>query len=260
MQKPFRLALVVLVLVGLFATTSWADRKTFDELVRDTTRSSPDAFQLANARALVAAWLFTGNSFAQIDALVNDQRRQGVDVVELSQAVEEAKAGQVTNVCIEAQDAPEPLAGVDLAAQSDADLDRLIVTGVNSQLRRAAGREILRRLLNRIALGTEYLADGVFDNVLFDIAKPFNSLYDVRVFGLPNDRSHEEKVFDEFKLDMISYNHGAKAFSSEMIEESGFILAKVYYAEFLVFYAESQLNRNYAALSQQVTCGTSETM
>lgn len=260
MQKPFRLVWVVLVLVGVFGATSWADRKTFDELVRDATRSSPDAFQLANARALVAAWLFTGKTFDQIDALVNEQRRQGVDVVELSQAVEEAKAGQVTDVCIEAQDPSDPVAGVDLAAQSDAELDRLIVTGASSELRRAAGREIIRRLVNRIALGTEYLADGVFNNILFDIAKPFNSLYDVRVFGLPNDRSHEEKVFDEFKLDMISYNHGAKAFSAEMIEESGLILAKVYYAEFLVFYAESQLNRNYAAVSQLVPCGTTEAM
>ena len=252
-MKPLKSLWLAAAMLALLAPPGQADRKTFDELIRDTVRSSPDAFQLANARALVAAWLFTGESFAQIDALVDAQRRQGVDVVELNQAVAEAKDGQVTGVCITAQDAPEPVGGVNLAAASEAELDRLIIAGSTSELRRAAVREIIRRLVNRIALGTEYPADVVF-NPLFKLAKPFKSLYDVRVYGLPQDRSHEEKVFDEFKLDMIRYNHGGMAVSNEAIEESGFLLAQVYYAEFLVFWAESQFNRNYAAVGAQVVC------
>jgi len=45
-----------------------------------------------------------------------------------------------------------------------------------------------------------------------------------------------------------------------VIEESGVVLAQVFYAEFLVFWAESELNRNYPALIPTVSCDETEAM
>jgi len=212
MKSRLRLVLALVLILLTVAPLSLADRKTFDELIKDTLRSSPDAFQLANGRALVSAFLFRGDTFDQIDAFLVEQRNQGAFVAQLEIAIAEAKAGVITDVCIEALPAPELVEGVNLGALSDAEVDRLTFTGNTSTLRRAASKEAMRRLVNRIALGTEYVADTVFNEV-FDIAKPFNSLYEVRVFGLPQDRSHEEKVFDEFKIDVLDYNFGSKALS-----------------------------------------------
>ncbi len=255
MKHIWKILTIALIVLLSSPTMMWADEKSIERLTRDATISSPEGFRLANARALVAALMFEGATLSDLDSFLNSKRAEGVPINELTQAINEAKTGDVIGVCISAQDAPAPVQGTNIAALTEAELDRLVFAG-SSELKRAAAREIVRRLTNRIALGTEYLADEVFNNVLFDIAKPFNSLYEVRTFGKPQDPSHEEKVFDEYKIDLIQLVIGS--FITEAVEEAGPALAQVYYTEYLVWVAEQERNRNYLSVGQEVVCETEE--
>lgn len=255
MKHIWKIAVIALIVLLSSPNMTWADEKSIERLTRDATVSSPEGFRLANARALVAALMFEGSTLSDLDSFLNQKRAEGVPIVELTQAINEAKAGNVVDVCISAQDPPAPVQGVNLAALSEEELERFIFAG-SSELKRAAAREIVRKLTNRIALGTEYLADEVFNNVLFDIAKPFNSLYEVRTFGKPQDPSHEEKVFDEYKIDLIQLVVGS--FVTEAVEEAGPALAQVYYTEYLVWIAEQERNDNYASVGAEVVCEDEE--
>lgn len=220
------------ILFGLLIGTgvlAFADNKPIPELIANTTEDLIPSFRLAAARALVAAELVTGQTMADLDRLLQEQRKTKFYTTELAQAIDEAKDGAVTDVCIEFQDAPAPVQGVNLAAKTDKELDQLTLSGSSSNLRRAAARELIRRLLNLIAQGTEYPADEVKHGVQ-DIAHPFDSLYELRVY----DKEHEDFVFDELKLDMTRYTTGANPAKVELIEEAGLVLAKIFYAEFLV--------------------------
>jgi hypothetical protein len=247
--------MVFALILLIFTPITHADRNTFDELINFSFNSSPDSFQLANARALVAAFLYTGDSFSEIDAFLAQQRQESGDASQFEIALAEAKAGNITDVCIEALPAPDPVEGVNIASLTNEELERRLFGGTTT-LRRAVSKELIRRLTNRIALGTEYVGDNVFNGRVFDIAMPFNSLYEVRVYGLPQNMDYETKVFDEYKFDLLIFNIGK--FVDELEEESGPLLAKVYYAEFLVFWAEDQFNRNYAALYDSVSCDSDE--
>jgi len=224
----------VVVLIGVvlaLSTLGFADTKPTPELLTNATNDLFPAFRKAAARALVAAELVTGKTLKDLDALLQQQRAEGKFVDELDLAISEAKAGNVVDVCVQTQDSPPPLQGVNLANSTEAELDRFTLTGATADLRRAAAKELLRRMLNRITLGTEYPADSVL-HAIENIAQPFDSLYELRVFN----KRHEDFVFDELKIDMLDYTIGAKADPRkvELIEEAGFILAKVFYAEFLV--------------------------
>jgi len=234
MHTTFRrgLALCLTLALGL-SVLSHADTKPLPELITNATKDAFEGFRLAASRALVAAYLLTDGSLAPVERLLEEARQEGGFSAELSRALAEARAGEVVDVCIAEQDAPAPVAGVNLAAASEAELDRLTLTGNTSELRRAAARELIRRLLNPIVLGTEFPADQVKPSgEPENIARPFNSLYELRVF----DKRHEDFVFDELKVDMIDLTFGAKADPRkvELIEEGGRVLAQVFYAEFLV--------------------------
>jgi len=215
------------------AVLSYADTKPLPELITNSTKDAFEGFRLATSRALAAAYLLTEGSLSPLERLVEETRRNGGFTAELSQALAEARAGEVVDVCIAEQGPPEPVAGVNLAAASEAELDRLTLTGNTSELRRAAARELIRRLLNPIVAGTQYPADQIKPSKQPEnIAHPFDSLYELRVF----DKRHEDFVFDELKVDMIDLTFGAKADprKPELIEEGGRVLAQVYYAEYLV--------------------------
>jgi len=255
MKYIWKILVIAFIVLLSSPDTTWADEKSIERLTRDATISSPEGFRLANARALVAALMFTGETIDDLDRLLSQKRAEGVPTVELAQAVTEARAGDVVGVCISEQAPPAPVQGVNVAALSEEELSGRIFSG-SSELKRAVARELVRKLTNRIVLGTEYLADEVFNNVLFDIAKPFDSLYEVRTFGKPQDPSHEEKVFDEYKIDLIQLVVGS--FITEAVEEAGPALAQVYYTEYLVWVAEQERRRNYLSVGAEVVCEAEE--
>lgn len=210
-----------------------ADTKPIPELIANATRDLFPAFRLATARALAAAYLLTEGSLEPLERLIEQVRREGGFTAELTQALAEARAGEVTDVCLRPEGPAEPVAGVDLAALDAEALDRLTLTGTTSELRRGAAHELVRRLLVPILEGTAYPADQIKPSKQpEDIARPFRSLYELRVF----DKRHEDFVFDELKVDLIDLTFGARADPRkvELIDEAGRVLAKVYYAEFLV--------------------------
>lgn len=206
------LGLALFVMVG-GALISWADTKPIPELLENATADLIPSFRLAASRALVAAYLVTGRTIADLEALLQEQRRQGaIYTAELEQAIREAQDGEVVDVCIAVQGPPtEPVDGVDLARLDDRSLLELTLTGRTPQLRRAAAEEAVRRRVD-------------------PIAAEFNSLYEVRV----KDRYHEEQVFDVLKVQMIHWTLGAAPRQVELIEVAGRVLAKIFYAEFLV--------------------------
>lgn len=228
MQRRLRAWILCGLVIGI-GVLAFADNKPIPELITNATNDIFPSFRLAAARALVSAELVTGKTMADLDRLLQEQRSKGSQTVELTQAINEAKAGTTTNVCIEYQDAPAPVQGVNLVAKTQKELEQLTLSGSSSDLRRAAALELIRRLLNLIAEGSEYPADEVKLGVQ-DIAQPFDSLYELRVY----DKQHEDYVFDELKLDMTKYTSGAHPGKVELIEEAGLVLAKIFYAEFLV--------------------------
>lgn len=228
MQKRHCIGILLIIIVLLSSTSSLADTKPIPELSGNAATDLFPSFRLAAARALVAALLVTGE--ADLDGFLQQQRSQGAFFLgELTLAINEAKAGIVVDVCISEQAPPEPFQGVNLAGLSEGELKRLTLTGSTSELKREAARELLRRLLNLIATGAEYPADEILRDIE-NIEKPFGSLFELRVFN----KRHEDFVFDELKVDMLGFTVGANPAQVELIEEAGVILAKVFYAEFLV--------------------------
>lgn len=228
MQRRLRGWILCGLVIGI-GVMAFADNKTFPELIKDATEDLFPSFRLANARALVSAELVTGKTMADLDRLLQEQRKTKFYTGELALAIDEAKASTITDVCIEYQDAPAPVQGVNLVIKTQKELEQLTLSGSTSDLRRVAAKELIRRLLNLIAEGTEYPADEILHGVE-DIAQPFDSLYELRVY----DKRHEDFVFDEFKVDMLGFTIGAHPAKVELIEEAGFVLAKIFYAEFLV--------------------------
>lgn len=234
MQKRHHIGILLVIVVLLSSTPSLADTKPIPELIKNATGDLFPSFRLAAARALVAALLVTGET--NLDGLLQQQRSQGAFFLdELALAINEAKDGIVVDVCISEQAPPLPFQGVNLAGLSEDELKRLTLTGFTSELKREAARELLRRLLNLIATGAEYPADAIL-RAIENIEKPFDSLFELRVFN----KRHEDFVFDELKVDMLGFTTGANPAKVELIEEAGVILAKVFYAEFLV-----TLDRNF---------------
>lgn len=213
-MRPMRLSLVMALLLSIaIGLTALADRKPIERLIQDLYDGIPE-FRLANARALVAAYLFIGRTLEDLNPIIQKvEKERGFK--ELRQAVEEARQGKGIRACWDLV-TPEPpvVGGIDLRTRTVKELEELALFGATSQLREAAAKMLINKYLTpKTRLYAEW--------------------YTYRIKAEPD--------FDAVKVQFYLWTVGAMPTARELITLALFPLSQIFFAEFLITLPDSQV-------------------
>lgn len=213
-MRLVRLSLVVTLLLSVaIGLTALADRKPIERLVQDLYDGIPE-FRLANARALVAAYLFIGRTLEDLNPIIQKiEKERGFR--ELRQAVEEARQGKGIRACWDLV-APEPavVGGIDLRTKTVKELEGLALFGATPQLREAAAKMLIHKYLT-------------------PKTKLYAEWYTYRIKAEPD--------FDAVKVQFYLWTVGAMPTARELIHLALFPLSQIFFAEFLITLPDSQV-------------------
>ncbi|MCS6902845.1 MAG: hypothetical protein NZO41_01000 [Candidatus Bipolaricaulota bacterium] len=213
-MRSVRLSLVIALLLSMaIGLTALADRKPLERLIQDLYDGIPE-FRLANARALVAAYLFIGRTLEDLNPIIQKiEKERGFR--ELRQAVEEARQGKGIRACWDLIN-PEPpvVGGIDLRTKTVKELEELALFGATAQLREAATKMLINKYLT-------------------PKTKLYAEWYTYRIKAEPD--------FDAVKVQFYLWTVGAMPSARELITLALFPLAQIFFAEFLITLPDSQV-------------------
>lgn len=214
MRFAFKSVALLLVLGWLAVDLARADTKPIERLINDVANDGLPEFRLANARALVAAYLFIGRTLEDLNPLIQKiEKERGYR--ELRQAVDEARQGRGIRACWDLVTVNNPvIAGIDLRTKTIKELEELAQFNSSPQVRESAAKMLINKYLT-------------------PKSKLYPEWYTYRIKAEPD--------FDAVKVQFYLWTIGAPPHARELINLALFPLAQIFFAEFLITLPDSQV-------------------